>query len=365
LSKLTLNNIGSLVDTTTAVNTLNSNNNLITTALDNTVSRDGTIPNTMSANLDMNGKNILNLPGAVSNGQPITMEQFNASTTGQGNLPVGGTVGQALIKNSSTAYDASWGNASAVTVTAGTNISVAGTSPYVVSTIANPNFATSVTTPNVVLAGTSLTSATGTGNVVALSTSPVLVTPNLGTPSAATLTNATGLPTAGLVNNAVTNAKSAQMITKTIKGNNTGGTADPLDLTVAQTTALLNVGLLRATAVAVNFNVGSTDTALTIPLPTGSTRYCLQRAHITNASATLTTSTIGIFTATGGGGFALATNQAVTVSATAADTANNTMNLALNSTTTEALNDATLQIRIGTAQGSAATADVVLYYYPM
>jgi hypothetical protein len=34
---------------------------------------------------------------------------------------------------------------------------------------------------------------TGTGNVV-MSTSPVLTTPNLGTPSAATLTNATGLP---------------------------------------------------------------------------------------------------------------------------------------------------------------------------
>jgi len=37
-------------------------------------------------------------------------------------------------------------------------------------------------------------STTGTGTVVALATSPVFVTPNLGTPSAATLTNATGLP---------------------------------------------------------------------------------------------------------------------------------------------------------------------------
>jgi hypothetical protein len=37
-------------------------------------------------------------------------------------------------------------------------------------------------------------STTGTGTVVALATSPVFTTPNLGTPSAATLTNATGLP---------------------------------------------------------------------------------------------------------------------------------------------------------------------------
>jgi len=41
--------------------------------------------------------------------------------------------------------------------------------------------------------GTGVTTSTGTGNVV-LSNSPTLTTPNLGTPSAATLTNATGLP---------------------------------------------------------------------------------------------------------------------------------------------------------------------------
>jgi len=43
--------------------------------------------------------------------------------------------------------------------------------------------------------GTGATAATGTGNLV-LATSPTLTTPNLGTPSALTLTNATGLPLA-------------------------------------------------------------------------------------------------------------------------------------------------------------------------
>jgi hypothetical protein len=41
--------------------------------------------------------------------------------------------------------------------------------------------------------GTGVTTSTGTGNTV-LSTSPTLVTPNLGIPSSVTLTNATGLP---------------------------------------------------------------------------------------------------------------------------------------------------------------------------
>lgn len=47
---------------------------------------------------------------------------------------------------------------------------------------------------------------TGSGDYV-LATSPTLVTPVLGTPASGTLTNCTGLPTAGLVNDAVTYAK--------------------------------------------------------------------------------------------------------------------------------------------------------------
>ena len=56
--------------------------------------------------------------------------------------------------------------------------------------------------------GTGVTSSTGTVNVV-LSNSPTLVTPALGTPASGVLTNCTGLPTAGLVDDAVTLAKMA------------------------------------------------------------------------------------------------------------------------------------------------------------
>ena len=56
------------------------------------------------------------------------------------------------------------------------------------------NLTTNVTgTLPVANGGTGVTTSTGTGNVV-LSTSPTLVTPILGTPTSATLTNATGLP---------------------------------------------------------------------------------------------------------------------------------------------------------------------------
>lgn len=56
---------------------------------------------------------------------------------------------------------------------------------------------------------TSIASQTGTGTKFVMDTSPVLVTPNLGTPSAAILTNATALPAASVVVGALNNGMTA------------------------------------------------------------------------------------------------------------------------------------------------------------
>jgi len=73
----------------------------------------------------------------------------------------------------------------------GLGSTVVGSSLTSVGTLATGTW--QATTIAVAYGGTGVTTSTGSGNLV-LSTSPTLVTPVLGTPTSATLTNATGLP---------------------------------------------------------------------------------------------------------------------------------------------------------------------------
>jgi hypothetical protein len=78
MAKLTLFDLSSGSFT---VDLLNANFALIETALENTLSRDGTAPNSMSASLDMNSNRILNLPTAATNNEPVTLGQLLALGT--------------------------------------------------------------------------------------------------------------------------------------------------------------------------------------------------------------------------------------------------------------------------------------------
>jgi hypothetical protein len=72
------------------------------------------------------------------------------------------------------------------------------------------NVATFLGTPSSSNLASAVTGETGSGELV-FGTSPTLVTPALGTPASGTLTNATGLPTAGMLDDAVTLAKMADL----------------------------------------------------------------------------------------------------------------------------------------------------------
>ena len=70
-----MSKIDPLADIAILGGALTSNNDKIEAAFENTLSRDGSVPNSMQANFDINGYRILNLPTAVSDNEPVTLGQ--------------------------------------------------------------------------------------------------------------------------------------------------------------------------------------------------------------------------------------------------------------------------------------------------
>jgi len=384
MSKVTINPVGSLIDTTTAANTINGNFTAIQTAVEKTLSRDGTTPNTMSSELDMNSHQVLNLPAPATANSPLRLQDLSDFVGGSTvtNIPIGGTTEQVLSKASNTNYDTHWH----------TPLSSVGLSLPSDLTVTNSPVTSSGT-----LTGAWAVTPTGTGAMVR-KTSPALITPDLGTPSAVVLTNATGLPlatgvsgtlaaanfpaltsdvttsagnlTATIANNAVTNAKAAQMATKTIKGNDTGGTANATDLTVARVISMLNNPIVNY-SFQVDLNTVA-DTTVTFTLPNGHTRYRLGAIVLVNTSntASLTTAQIGVFTGAGGTGTAIVTGgtslAAVTTNAATTNAATIQFTQAVGATAYFTTNP--IFFRVTTGQGAAAnqaTVTVTLQFVPV
>lgn len=81
MPKLTLTDLANLDNEATVVAAINNNNTAIETALENTLSRNGTSPNAMGASLDMNANRILNLPVAISATEPVRLSEVSALIT--------------------------------------------------------------------------------------------------------------------------------------------------------------------------------------------------------------------------------------------------------------------------------------------
>ncbi len=135
MSKITLNNIADLTQPVTAATIINSNSNTVQTAFDNTLSRDGTSPNQMESNLDMNNNQILNLPSPATANSPVRLQDLSTFSGGGTitTIPTGGTSGQVLMKNSSSNFDASWRNESDLQPTQSANTILAGPASGVAS----------------------------------------------------------------------------------------------------------------------------------------------------------------------------------------------------------------------------------------
>jgi microcystin-dependent protein len=104
MAKITLTDIANISgNPATAENSVNNNNQSIETALENTLSRDGTSPNQMEANLDMNQNRILNLPAPINGTEPLRLADASAFLEVEGTLlpPQVGHAGEFLGTNGS------------------------------------------------------------------------------------------------------------------------------------------------------------------------------------------------------------------------------------------------------------------------
>jgi hypothetical protein len=225
MAKLTLNTIVAGYKATTA---LNSNSAATVAAMEKTLSLDGTAPNAMTADLDMNGNSILNSANAlgavtsVSATAPITKSGTTTPTIG-----ISASTGSAAGSMSAadkTKLDAvsgtNTGDQTTVSGNAGTVTTNANLTGHVTSS-GNAAVLGSFTSADL---KTALTNETGSG-VAVFATSPTFITPVLGTPASGNLANCTfptlnqattgNADTATLAANVTTNANLTGHITST------------------------------------------------------------------------------------------------------------------------------------------------------
>jgi hypothetical protein len=109
------------------------------------------------------------------------------------------------------------------------------------------------------------------------------------------VTNSAGSLALTIAANAVTNAKAAQMAANTLKGNNTGATANAADLTVAQVKTLLSIEICvkDPAYAAVGDGVANDTAAFVAAAATGKVFYVPPGDYLISSAVTLTNSMVG------------------------------------------------------------------------
>ena len=225
MAKLTLNDVVAGYKATTAIN---ANSAATEAAMEKTLSRDGTGPNTMTADLDMNGNSILNSANAlgavtsVSATAPITKSGTTTPTIGisASTTSAAGSMSAADKTKLDAVSGTNTGDQTTVSGNAGTVTTNANLTGHVTSS-GNAAVLGSFTSADL---KTALTNETGSG-VAVFATSPTFITPVLGTPASGNLANCTfptlnqattgNADTATLAANVTTNANLTGHITST------------------------------------------------------------------------------------------------------------------------------------------------------
>lgn len=134
MSKITLTNLADLNNQNSVVTNINNNNTTLVNAFDNTLSRDGTSPNQMAANLDMNSYKIVNLAAPTNNADAVRFQDIGDAVAAS----VAADASAASAASSATAASTSASAAS----TSASNASASATSAATSATAASNSAAT-------------------------------------------------------------------------------------------------------------------------------------------------------------------------------------------------------------------------------
>jgi hypothetical protein len=299
---VTLNNLASLANQTSAITTINANNTAITNGFVDCLSVNDTSSSTMGVDLNMNGHHLINLPYPASNSEPVRLEDFSTvlGTVGviaPGSATITGlTANQIPIAGGTTSLASSVGLSSgqlligqagapaAQTITGDTTITNTGVTTT--NTLRGGNITVPNTTDTLVtLTGTqTLTNKTLTSPIISsISNTGTVTLPTstdtlVGRATTDTLTNKT------LTSPTITGSGTATLSTLTTTGAITVGASSAITGDLNVTGMLKSGGYIRQPS---NFTVTSNqtlgNTALSVNLVSG-VSYIIEIVLFTNTN---------------------------------------------------------------------------------
>lgn len=262
MSKITLADLASLTNEQSAIATINNNAALIETASDNFLSRDGTSPNNMEADLDLDGNRILNLPEPVDGTEPMRKIDVDAATiTEMQAIADDAEASAAAAAASEATVVASVAAAAASASAAATSATSAATSATTATTQASAasSSASAASTSATAAAASATTASTQATNAASSASSASTSATNAASSASAAATSASAASTSATAAASSATSASSSASTATTQASNASTSATSAASSASTATTQASAASTSATNAASSASAASTS----------------------------------------------------------------------------------------------------------